>query len=188
VNVYHTLIPLFDSLRGDRVLLRPYQPEDAPALFEAVQESRKFLLEWIGFPVAHQSPEQSRDWVAKQGAKWLLREDLSCGVWEAGSGRYLGDCRLYPQNWDIRCFSFSYWLRVSAGGKGYMTEAVRLWSDYALSQLGANRLEIRCDERNRASAAVAERAGFTLEGRLRNQIATPKGKLGVALIYGRVPE
>jgi RimJ/RimL family protein N-acetyltransferase len=33
--------------------------------------------------------------------------------------------------------------------------------------LGANRIEIRCDDRNERSARVAERLGFKLDGTLR---------------------
>lgn len=34
------LAPLFDVLSGDTVLVRPYREEDAPALYEAMVESR----------------------------------------------------------------------------------------------------------------------------------------------------
>lgn len=41
-------------------------------------------------------------------------------------------------------------------------------TEFAFNQLGANRLTIRCDPRNVKSKAVAERAGFQLEGILKN--------------------
>lgn len=49
-------------------------------------------------------------------------------------------------------------------GKGLMTEAVGLVIDYVFSTERVNRLEIRCDVENRASARVAEKLGFTHEG------------------------
>jgi ribosomal-protein-alanine N-acetyltransferase len=49
-------------------------------------------------------------------------------------------------------------------GKGLMTEAARLVVDYVFSTERVNRLEIRCDVENRASARIAEKLGFTHEG------------------------
>jgi len=40
---YRTLIPLFEELCGERVIVRPYHESDAQALFEAVAESRDHL-------------------------------------------------------------------------------------------------------------------------------------------------
>ena len=42
-----------------------------------------------------------------------------------------------------------------------MTEAVQRIEQFAFEQLGARRVEIRCDEENMKSRSVAERAGFT---------------------------
>jgi len=49
-------------------------------------------------------------------------------------------------------------------GKGLMTEAAGLVVDYVFSTERVNRLEIRCDVENRASARIAEKLGFTHEG------------------------
>ena len=40
---YRTLMPLFEQLQGERVVVRPYREGDAQALFEAVAESRDHL-------------------------------------------------------------------------------------------------------------------------------------------------
>jgi ribosomal-protein-serine acetyltransferase len=185
---YRTAIPLFEELRGERVLLRPYQEADTAHLFEAIEESRDYLLKWIGFPNAHSSAAQSRDWIIRQKARWLLREDMPAGIWDISTGRYLGDCRLYPQSWESRYFSLSYWLRQSASGQGFMTEAVGLWVQFAFGTLQATRIEIRCDARNERSAAVARRLGFVLEGQLRNHMLAPDGTLRTSLIFSRIPE
>ena len=99
---YRTLIPLFEELRGERVLIRPYQESDAAALFEAVAQSREHLRPWLPFADAHQTVEESRDWIIHQRANWLLRDDLTVGVWETASNRYLGGSGLHPRNWQSR--------------------------------------------------------------------------------------
>jgi RimJ/RimL family protein N-acetyltransferase len=183
---YRTLIPLFDELHGERVIVRPYRASDAQAVFEAINESRTHLRPWLPFADAHQSVEESRDWIIHEMAKWLLREDLIVGIWEKSTNRYLGSSGLHPRNWRAGYFEIGYWLRSSATGRGYVTEAVRLQTDYAFNTLGANRVEIRCDERNVRSAAVAQRLGFVLEGRLRNDTVTPDGMLRNTLIFALI--
>ncbi|NJO36614.1 MAG: GNAT family N-acetyltransferase [Rhizobiales bacterium] len=49
-------------------------------------------------------------------------------------------------------------------GKGLMTEAVSLVVDHLFSSRTVNRLEIRCDVANEASAKVAQKLGFRHEG------------------------
>lgn len=185
---HRTLIPLFDELRGERVIVHPYRPEDAQALFEAVAESRDHIRPYLPFADFHQSVEESLDWINQQRGKWILREDMNLGIWGIEDNRYLGGTGLHPRNWEIRYFEIGYWLRASAEGHGYMTEAVRLLTDYALYSLKANRLEIRCDERNTRSANVARRLGYAEEGRLRNREPGPDGSLRTMLFFARIPE
>jgi len=184
---YRTLIPLPDELRGERVLVRPYRLEDAEALRAAVDESRKHVRPWLPFADAHRTVEESRDWIARQMAGWLLREDFAMSVWEIASGRYLGGVGLHARDWDIRYFEIGYWLRASAEGHGYISEAVRLVMALAANDLAANRLEIRCDARNARSAAVAERLGFAREAELRNNLRAPDGSPRTTLIFGLIP-
>ena len=49
-------------------------------------------------------------------------------------------------------------------GQGLTTEAIGLVVDYLFSSEKVNRLEIRCDVENRASARIAEKLGFAHEG------------------------
>jgi RimJ/RimL family protein N-acetyltransferase len=183
---YRTQIPLFDELRGKRVLVRPYREDDAQALFEAVNESRERLRPWMPWADTHQTVEESRDWIIHQMANWLLREDTTLGMWDIQTQRYLGGTGLHPRDWDTRYFEIGYWIRPSAEGHGYVTEAARLLTDYAFESLKANRVEIRCDERNVRSAAIPQRLGFTLEGRLRN--FPNAGGIRNVLIFSLIPE
>jgi RimJ/RimL family protein N-acetyltransferase len=183
---HQTLIPLPDELRGPRVLLRPYRAGDAEALFEAVQESREHLRPWMPWADGHQTIEDSREYVNRSAARWVLREDLSVGVWEARGRRYLGGSGMHRINWRLRRFEIGYWLRASAEGQGYVTETVHLLTNLAFDRLDANRVEIRCDARNMRSAAVAERLGFLREARLRNNELAADGSLRDTLIFALV--
>jgi ribosomal-protein-serine acetyltransferase len=72
-------------------------------------------------------------------------------------------------------------------GRGYVTEAVHGIAAFAFDLLGAQRVEIRCDPLNRPSARVAELAGFSLEGELRNDARATDGTLRNNLVFSAVP-
>lgn len=185
-NEYRTLIPLFDELRSERITVRPYRESDAKALQEAVDESREYIRPWLPFADEHQTVEESRDWIIKQEAQWLLRESMIVGVWENATGRFLGGSGLHIPDWGSRHFEIGYWLRPSAAGHGYMTEAVQLLTNYAFDHLEANRVQIRCDERNIRSAAIPRRLGFVLEGVLRDDRLATDGQLSGTIIFSLI--
>jgi ribosomal-protein-serine acetyltransferase len=187
MNEYRTLVPLFEELRGERVIVRPYRVEDAEALQQAVHESRDHIRPWLPFADAHQSVEESRDFIIRRKADWLLREDFGLSIWQATTGAFLGGTGFHVRDWELRYFEIGYWLRASAEGHGYMTEAVRLVTDFLFEQPGAQRVEIRCDALNLRSAAVARRLGFIQEARLRNARQASDGSLRDTLVFSLIP-
>lgn len=68
-------------------------------------------------------------------------------------------------------------------GQGMATEAVAAIADFAFTELAAERLEIWCDVKNERSAAVAQRAGFTLEARLQRNRRNLSGELSDSLCF-----
>ena len=58
-------------------------------------------------------------------------------------------------------------------------------TQFAFAALGAQRVEAFPDEQNLASRGVCERAGFALEGVLRNERVDVAGKLRNTCVYGR---
>lgn len=186
-RAHRSLIPLFEELRGERVLVRPYRESDAPDLYEAIVESREHLRPWLPFADQHQTVDESRDVIVRGMATWLLREDMMVGLWDALTGRYVGSSGLHPRDWDAGVFEIGYWIRQSVEGRGYVTEAVRLQTDFAFAQLGANRVFIRCDARNTRSAAVPRRLGFAQEALLRNDMRDLTGALRDTLVFALIP-
>lgn len=181
---YPSLIPLFDELVGERVIVRPHRQSDFDELWEATQESRDELRPWL--PFADQAPDDLRDYLARTEAKWITRETLGMAIVERDSGRIVGNIGLMVRSWDIGSFEIGYWLRTSAVGHGYMAEAVRLVSDFAFDHLDANRVMIRCDAENARSAAVPTRLGFTLEGRMRRDSTSPDGQIRDTLVFSMI--
>lgn len=183
-----TLIPLPDALRSARLVLRPYHPDDATAVFAAIDESRALLRPWMPWVHYHRDVSDTRDFCTRAAAGWLLRSSLDLGIFAARDGAYLGGTGIPRLDWRARTFEIGYWLRGTATGKGYVSEAVRMLARLAFEELGANRLEIRCDARNERSLHVPERLGFPREARLRNDALDPTGQPRDTLVFAIIPE
>jgi RimJ/RimL family protein N-acetyltransferase len=184
---YPTLEPVPESIETERLLMRPYQPGDGAQLIEALLESRAELDPWFDWHRRFATVEDAEDLVLRRLAGFIRRDDCTYALVDRQSGRFLGATGLHRPKWEERIFEIGYFLRTSATGRGYMTEAVRALTAVALETLRANRVEIWCDANNLASQRVAERAGFTLEGRLRNHDFTSAGTLRDSLVYSVIP-
>ncbi|HEX9037407.1 MAG TPA: GNAT family N-acetyltransferase [Ktedonobacterales bacterium] len=185
-TLYPTLVAVAEELRGPRVVARRHVAGDADELFAALEASRERLAPWLRFPDALRSLEDTRDWLIRREAYWLLREVLSFAVRHGQTGSYLGNVELHHIDWELRAFTLGYWLTEGAEGQGYMSEAVRLVTEYAFSGLAASKVGLRCDARNARSQAVAERLGFVCEGRLRSETRAKDGSLADELCYALI--
>ncbi|MBW4564568.1 MAG: GNAT family N-acetyltransferase [Mojavia pulchra JT2-VF2] len=76
-----------------------------------------------------------------------------------------------------------YWLASSYWGQGIMTRAVKVFIDYAFTELGLLRLWTRVFEFNLRSRRVLEKNGFLLEG-IQRQHLYRDGKLIDDYLYG----
>jgi RimJ/RimL family protein N-acetyltransferase len=182
-----TLIDLPSELRGPRVLLRPWRADDAEQLFAAIDESRDHIRPWMTWVDNNRTVDDVRDYCVRSQASWLLRTELALGIFDAASERCLGGTGLHDPDWQLRAFETGYWLRLTVVGHGYATDSTQLLADFALSHLQARRISLHCDARNDANHRVAERAGFTLEGRLRNVRIASDSEPSDELIYAVVP-
>lgn len=182
------LLDLPGEFESDRLLIRAPRPGDGAAMHPAKRESIHELRPWMPWAQADPDPDEDEQVVRQMAAKWLTREELPMLLWRKADGAFLGGSGLHRIDWGVPRFEIGYWLRTSATGQGYMTEAVRRITRFALDDLGAQRIEIRCDANNIPSAAVAERAGYTLEARFRHHDRSVEGDLRDTLIYVTFPD
>lgn len=86
-----------------------------------------------------------------------------------------------------RTGEIGYWLGEPFWGKGIATRAVVAMTDFAFTQFDLVRLQAHVFEWNPASARVLEKAGYSLEGRLRKSI-TKEGKTIDRFLYAKIRE
>lgn len=173
-----------DSFETERLIIRAPRPGDGAVVNTAVRESHDHLKPWMPWAVNLQTVEETEMTVRQGAARWLLREDLWMLLFRKEDGLYVGGSGLHRINWSVPSFEIGYWVRARLEGKGYVTEAVKGITSFAFDRLKAERVEIRCDALNERSAAVARRAGYTLEGQLRHDDWTTQGTLRDTLVFG----
>jgi len=182
------LFDIPEEVSAERIVVRRYRPGDGDNLFAAVDESREHILPWMPWGPGHQTVEDSERLIRGWNAKWTLREDLPMGIFEKETGRFIGGTGLHRIDWNIGSFEIGYWVRKSAAGKGYVTDAVKLLTALAFDKLKANRVFIRCAAENLKSAGVAKRAGYVYEGLIRNSVKDADGQLHDILMFSLIPD
>ena len=83
-----------------------------------------------------------------------------------------------------RTAELGYWLGEEFWRRGIMTEAVAVFTDFCFENFQLRRIHAEPFANNPASAGVLEKAGFTFEGRLKNNVLKD-GKLLDSLLYAR---
>lgn len=180
------MIDFPESFVTDRLLIRAPLWGDGASMNEAVRESINELKPWMAFAQVMPTIKESEKVTRECRLEFLKRFKLHMRIFMKDTEQFVGCISLHHINWELRNFEIGYWIRSSCSGKGYMTEAVNGIADFAIRELEANRLEIRCSARNTKSAAVAERTGFTLEGILRRDSLGQDGEIQDSRLYAKV--
>jgi RimJ/RimL family protein N-acetyltransferase len=149
--------------------IRPYEAEDAQALWEAVRESVEEVSPWLAWCRAGYSMADAVEWVRSRALLAAKGREYTFAI-VGPEGRFLGGCGINQINRIHRFGNLGYWVRTSATGRGIATEAVRQAAAFAFRDTDLVRLEIVCAVGNDPSQRVAERAGAVREGVLRHRL------------------
>jgi RimJ/RimL family protein N-acetyltransferase len=169
-----------------RLILRAPAPSDGPAMNAAKLESLPELVKWMPWAKTPSTIDDDEATAREAAAKFIMRTDLMMLIFERDTGRLVGGTGLHRFDWDKRHFEIGYWVRTSAHGKGYATEATNALLRFAFNALSATRVEINHADGNDASAAVIRKLGFVKEGVLRNATTLPGGTSVDKHVYSRL--
>lgn len=163
------------------VTLREFEHGDAQAVFETVLANYDHLKGFMHWMSPDYSIQSARDFIEQSIAGRADRKALGFGIFREDS--FIGSIGFVYFDWLAKKAEIGYWIARDDEGKGIITEASRLLIHFAFTELGLNRIEIRCSAVNLRSSAVPKRLGFTQEGHLR-QAEYRNGGLHDFEIYG----
>lgn len=161
---------------SERLLLRMPMPGDGKIVYDAIQASLDELKPWMPWADGKQTEEETEINIREANLSFLKREDLRLHLFHRETGEFIGCSGLHRIDWNVPKFEIGYWVDSRYQKQGYVTEAVNRITEFAFEDLGARRVEIRCDTKNTNSSAVAKRAGFQLDAVLKNDAKSTDGK------------
>jgi RimJ/RimL family protein N-acetyltransferase len=145
------------------ITLRPPEPGDVDAIYEACQDPE--IQRWTGVPSPYRR-EHATGYLERVAAE---RESGKSFAFLAVDehGTLLGNFSVMELDQAPGYGELGYWVAKEARGKGVATRAVKLLRDYAINELGLELIELIIHEGNTLSQRVAERTGFLDTGELR---------------------
>ena len=175
------------QIETERLILRPPQSGNGAIVNAAIRETFADLHQWLDWARELPSVEETETFQRRGHELWRKGEDFPVQAFLKEGGALVVLSGLHVRDAHVPKFEIGYWRRAGYDGKGYVTEVVRALTRLAFDTLGANRIEIRCDERNLRSRRVAERSGFPLEALLRNDEIGADGQLRNTCLYALLP-
>lgn len=170
------LLDIPTQLETERLLLRaPHRTGDGNIVNQAIRDSFEELRAWLPFAQKLPAVEETEINLRNAHINFFKRESFRFLIFHRETEEFIGTVSLQGIDWDIPKCEIGYWINTKCGGNGYMTEAVKVLTDFGLNQLDFKRIEIRCESTNLKSRAIPEKLGYELEGILQNDDLSADG-------------
>ncbi|QHC28599.1 MULTISPECIES: GNAT family N-acetyltransferase [unclassified Streptomyces] len=154
------------SISTERLVLRPLDEDDVPALAEMMNDEQ--VAAWTDVPQPF-TGAGARRWITEHApAERAAGRGLDLAVTEFLTQRLVGVVQLTRTDWHIRATELSYIVAPWARGEGYASEAALATARWLFDDQRFERIELRTAADNAASQQVAQKIGCISEGVLRN--------------------
>lgn len=180
--------PAFDprpvTLEGPRLRLEPLRMEHVEELYQAVRDPD--IWTWLSWgPPA--SVDDIRGYVRNAMDAQIRGEHLPWLTRRRSDGRAIGTTRFAHIDRVNRSVEIGYsMLGPDARGTGLNAEAKYLQLRHAFEDLGAIRVWLNTDERNKRSQRAMEKIGATQEARHRQDRVMPNGYIRTSVFYSLI--
>jgi RimJ/RimL family protein N-acetyltransferase len=152
-----------------RLVIRCWEPKDAPQLKAAIDASLEHLRPWM--PWAEDEPEEldrKVERIRQFRGKFDLDQDYVYGIFSRNDTHVLGGTGLHTRV-GPNAFEIGYWVRAGSINRGLATETAAALTRVAFEIAKVERIEIHCDPENVRSAAVPRKLGYTHDATLRRR-------------------
>jgi RimJ/RimL family protein N-acetyltransferase len=163
-------------IETDRLVIRCYEPTDAPLLKDAIDSSLEHLRRFMPWADDEPQPLEEKVQLCRRfRAAFDAGDNFAYAILDAEEHEQLGGTGLHPRI-GPGGLEIGYWVRASRIRQGIATESSAALTRVAFEVCGADRVEIRIDPANEWSLAVPEKLGFPEEARLRRRLPARLGE------------
>jgi RimJ/RimL family protein N-acetyltransferase len=171
-----------DYLQSDHVALRARQPEDIPVLQaelydDVATRARADTRPWVPIP-----PDPA---LSPYSVTGVVDDAALFSVVTVDQGELAGEALLWGIDLHNRLAHVGLALLPSFRGRGWSVEVLRLLCRYGFEVRGLNRLQLETTADNTPMIRAAERAGFAVEGVLR-QAGWVLGQFADEIVLGLI--
>ena len=158
----------------EHLVVRCWNPVDAPLLKAAVDASVDHLRPWMPWAADEPQPlEQKVDLLRLFRGKFDLGQDFTYGIFSPDESAVVGGTGLHTRV-DPMSFEIGYWIAAQNAGQGFGTEATAALTRVVFELTDIERIEIRVDPANAASRAIPRKLGYREEATLRQRLKYPE--------------
>jgi RimJ/RimL family protein N-acetyltransferase len=171
------------EVKTTRLVLRAFRPSDAPALKAAIDANLDHLQRWMLWAMNEPSTlEMLEERLALFAEQFVAGPEWGYAMYRHDEPAIIGSVGVHARI-GARALEIGYWVDCRQTRRGYATEAAAALSTLALSFPDVDRLEIRCDPLNVASAGVPRRLGYRHVTTLEKDAVTPQGTARDTMVW-----
>lgn len=171
----------------DRAIeVRPLGLREAPALYDAVRQSRDAIGQWEAWCTLDYGLLDAKLFLQRAIEQWHVHAAYDFNIIDRSNGLVIGSVAINQVSQLNQMANLGYWVREGYTGRGIAALAARAAASFAFSRTGLTRLEIVAQAGNLRSQRVAEKAGATLECLARNRLVF-HGEPRDAKVFSLVP-
>ena len=174
------------SLTDGTLTLRPLERTDRDAMYAAIVESIAEVSPWLPWCHPGYAIAETESFIESCITAWVQQAHFPFGIFDAGTGLYLGGTDVNHIERMNRIGCIGYWVRTGATRRGIAPRAVKLVARFAFDTVHLSRLEIFARPENAPSRRVAEKAGAKFEAVARNRVVQ-HGQAYDAALYSLIP-
>lgn len=169
------------------ILLREVTIEDAAAIYQAIDTHRDYLKTWLPFVDKMRSVADEEAFLKNVLSVPAERREPIFGIWNERN-EICGLIGFHFSDFDNHRTEIGYWLLPEYQHRGIVTESVRKLCQWAVSEKGIMRIQIRCATGNAASNGIPIRLGFHHEGTERSGELLASGEYADIHVYSILKE
>lgn len=174
-----TKAALVPALRTERLLLTLPAPSMAEVHLRFVLENAEHLAPWEPpSPEGYFTLKHWRSRLARNLKEFHAAQSVKLSIFwrDRPLGPVIGHVNFSNIVWGAwHCASLGYRLDHRVEGKGVMTEALSVATDYMFHERGLHRIQANYRPNNERSGAVLRRLGFVVEGYARDYLYIDNG-------------